>query len=182
MLEANLAKTATELKTRGGTLLGARTDVSKRNDVELLARQALDAFGQVHLLFNNERKRPPKLCNEPVTTTPEMQAGEAAFKVAMEASMPPLQVADVVRRARKAGRPSVALLGFGSATGFRGWRGGFLQQLLNYLANVFIHVVVEERGVHSTILRAYHPGSVDKCHQRDQRPLPGRPLHVLQSA
>jgi NAD(P)-dependent dehydrogenase (short-subunit alcohol dehydrogenase family) len=54
MLEANLAKTATELKTRGGTLLGARTDVSKRNDVELLARQALDAFGQVHLLFNNE--------------------------------------------------------------------------------------------------------------------------------
>jgi len=51
--EVNLAKAETELKTRNGTVLGVRTDVSKRRDVELLARQALDAFGQVHLLFNN---------------------------------------------------------------------------------------------------------------------------------
>jgi NAD(P)-dependent dehydrogenase (short-subunit alcohol dehydrogenase family) len=51
--EANLTKAETELKTLGGTVLGVRTDVSKRSDVELLARQALDAFGQVHLLFNN---------------------------------------------------------------------------------------------------------------------------------
>jgi NAD(P)-dependent dehydrogenase (short-subunit alcohol dehydrogenase family) len=51
--EANLAKTETELKTLGGTVLGVRTDVSKRSDVEHLARQAFDAFGQVHLLFNN---------------------------------------------------------------------------------------------------------------------------------
>ena len=202
--EANLAKAETELKTRGGTARGVRTDVSKRSDVELLARQALDAFGQVHLLFNNagvaaggapweatwndwewvigvnlwgvihgvkvftplmqaqntechiintssaaglvvggaaapysvtkhavvalseslyftlqkrnslikvsvlcpglvrtnianaERGRPAELRNEPVTMTPEMQAGLAAFKAAIEASMPPLQVADVV--------------------------------------------------------------------------------------
>jgi len=43
-----------------------------------------------------ERNRPAELRNEPVTMTPEMQAGLAAFKAAMEASMPPLQVADVV--------------------------------------------------------------------------------------
>ena len=51
--EADLTKAEAELKTQGGTVLGVRTDVSKRSDVELLARQALDAFGQVHLLFNN---------------------------------------------------------------------------------------------------------------------------------
>jgi NAD(P)-dependent dehydrogenase (short-subunit alcohol dehydrogenase family) len=202
--EANLTKAETELKTPGGTVLGVRTDVSKRSDVELLARQTLDAFGQVHLLFNNagvaaggvpweatwndwewvigvnlwgvihgvkvfmplmlaqnmechiintssaaglivggasapygvtkhavvalseslyltlqqrnslvkvsvlcpglvrtnianaERNRPAELRNEPVTMTPEMQAGLAAFKAAIESSMPPLQVADVV--------------------------------------------------------------------------------------
>jgi len=202
--EANLTKAEAELKTPGGTVLGVRTDVSKRSDVELLARRALDAFGQVHLLFNNagvaaggapweatwndwewvigvnlwgvihgvkvftplmlaqntechiintsstaglavggaagpyavtkhavvalseslyltlqrrsslvkvsvlcpglvrtnianaELHRPAELRNEPVTMTPEMQAGLAAFKAAIEASMPPLQVADAV--------------------------------------------------------------------------------------
>ena len=202
--EASLTKAEAELKTLGGTVLGVRTDVSKRSDVERLARQALDAFGQVHLLFNNagvaaggaaweatwndwewviavnlwgvihgvkvftplmlaqntechiintssaaglivgggfgpyavtkhavvalseslyltlqrrnslvkvsalcpglvrtnianaERNRPAELRNEPVTMTPEMQAGLAAFAAAMEASMLPLQVADVV--------------------------------------------------------------------------------------
>jgi len=202
--EANLAKTETELKTAGGTVLGVRTDVSKRSDVELLARQAFDVFGQVHLLFNNagvaaggppweatwndwewvigvnlwgvihgvkvftplmmaqnsechiintssaaglmvgsssapyaatkhavvalseslylalqqrnslvkvsvlcpglvrtnianaERNRPAQLHNEPITMTPERQAGLAAFAAAVEAGMPPLQVAGVV--------------------------------------------------------------------------------------
>jgi NAD(P)-dependent dehydrogenase (short-subunit alcohol dehydrogenase family) len=51
--EADLARAETELKAAGGTVLGVRTDVSKRSDVEQLARRALDAFGQVHLLFNN---------------------------------------------------------------------------------------------------------------------------------
>ena len=202
--EANLNQAETELKTMGGTVLGVKTDVSKRSDVELLARQALDAFGQVSLLFNNagvaaggapweatwndwdwvigvnlwgvihgvkvftplmlaqntechivntssaaglivgsgsatyavtkhavvalseslylslqqrnslvkvsvlcpglvrtnianaERNRPAELRNEPITMTPEMQAGLAAFKAVIEAGMPPLQVADVV--------------------------------------------------------------------------------------
>ena len=52
--EANLVKAETELKTTSGaTVLGVKTDVSKRSDVELLAQKALDAFGRVHLLFNN---------------------------------------------------------------------------------------------------------------------------------
>jgi NAD(P)-dependent dehydrogenase (short-subunit alcohol dehydrogenase family) len=202
--EVSLAKAETELKTSGGSLLGVRTDVSKRSDVELLACRALDAFGEVHLLFNNagvaaggapweatwndwewvigvnlwgvihgvkvftplmlrqntechiintsstagliagsfsapyavtkhavvalseslyltlqqrkslvkvsvlcpglvrtniadtERNRPAELRNEPVTMTSEMKAGLDAFKAAIERSMPPLQVADVV--------------------------------------------------------------------------------------
>lgn len=51
--DANLAKAENELKALGGTVLGVRTDVSKRSDVEQLARRTLDAFGQVHLLVNN---------------------------------------------------------------------------------------------------------------------------------
>ncbi len=207
--DANLAKAETELKTLGGTVLGVRTDVSKRNDVEHLARQTLDAFGQVHLLFNNagvgaggaaweatwndwewvigvnlwgvihgvkvftplmlaqnvechivntasgaglvvggpsapysatkhavvalseslyltlqrrsalvkvsvlcpglvrtdianaERHRPADLKNEPVEMTPEMRAGLNLFKAAIDAAMPPLQVADIVFEAIK---------------------------------------------------------------------------------
>ncbi len=202
--EADLAQAETELKAAGGTVLGVTTDVSKRSDVEQLARRAVDAFGHVHLLFNNagigaggaaweatwndwewviginlwgvihgvkvftplmlaqntechiintssaaglavggfsapysvtkhavvalseslyltlqqrnsqvkvsvlcpgmvrtnianaERHRPAELRNEPVTMTPEMQAGLAAFKAALEAGMPPLEVADAV--------------------------------------------------------------------------------------
>src|SRR6266853_243800 len=51
--EASLAKTETDLKAAGGTVLAVKTDVSKRSDVELLARQTIDTFGEVHLLFNN---------------------------------------------------------------------------------------------------------------------------------
>jgi NAD(P)-dependent dehydrogenase (short-subunit alcohol dehydrogenase family) len=202
--EAGLAKAETELRASGGTVLGVRTDVSKLSDVEMLARKTLDAFGQVHLLFNNagvaaggapweatwndwewvigvnlwgvihgvktftplmlaqktechivntssaaglmvgggsapysvtkhavvalseslyltlqqrnslvkvsvlcpglvrtdiaatERHRPAELRNEPVALTPELQAGLAAFKAAIEAGMPPPQVAGVV--------------------------------------------------------------------------------------
>lgn len=209
---ANLTKAETELKALGGTVLGVKTDVSKRSEVELLARRALDEFGQVHLLFNNagvaaggapweatwndwewvigvnlwgvingvkvftplmvaqntechivntsstaglvvgggsapyavtkhavvalsenlylalqqrnslvkvsvlcpgfvrtdiantERHRPAELRNEPVTMTPEMQAALAALKSAIEAGMPPLQVADVVFDAIRKGQ------------------------------------------------------------------------------
>jgi NAD(P)-dependent dehydrogenase (short-subunit alcohol dehydrogenase family) len=51
--EANLVKAECELKALGGSVLSVRTDVSRLSDVELLARQTMDAFGQVHLLFNN---------------------------------------------------------------------------------------------------------------------------------
>jgi NAD(P)-dependent dehydrogenase (short-subunit alcohol dehydrogenase family) len=202
--EPNLAKAEAELKALGGTVLAIRTDVSKRSDVELLAQRTLDAFGQVHLLFNNagvaaggtpweatwndwdwvigvnlmgvihgvkvfipimlaqdtechivntssmaglvvgsgsapysttkhavvalsenlyltlqqrkslvkvsvlcpglvrtdiinvERHRPPEFQNEPSPRTPEMEAGLAAFQAALDASMPPSQVADAV--------------------------------------------------------------------------------------
>lgn len=202
--EADLTLAETELKAGGATVLGLKTDVSKRTDVEELARRAFDAFGQVHLLFNNagvgaggapweatwndwewvmgvnlwgvihgvkvftplllaqntechiintssaaglaaggpsapysvtkhavvalseslyltllernslvkvsvlcpglvrtnigdsERNRPAELRNEPLPMTPERQAGLAAFKAALEASMPPAQVADLV--------------------------------------------------------------------------------------
>ncbi len=202
--EASLAKAEEELKAAGGTVLAVKTDVSKRSDVELLARQTIDTFGQVHLLFNNagvaaggsawdatwndwewvigvnlwgvihgvkvfmpimlaqntechivntssaaglvvgggsapyaatkhavvalseslyltleqrkslvkvsvlcpglvrtnigdaERNRPAELRNEAVPMSPEMEAGRAAFRAALDASMPPAEVAGVV--------------------------------------------------------------------------------------
>jgi NAD(P)-dependent dehydrogenase (short-subunit alcohol dehydrogenase family) len=51
--EADLTAAATELRAAGGTVLDLRTDVANRGDVERLADRAFDAFGQVHLLFNN---------------------------------------------------------------------------------------------------------------------------------
>lgn len=201
--KAALNQAAATLTAQGATVLAVETDVSKRSDVEDLARLAFGTFGQVHLLFNNagvaaggaaweatwndwewvigvnlwgvlhgikvfaplmqeqntechivntssgaglivgnlsapysvtkhavvalsesmylalqqrnsmvkvsvlcpgmvrtnvaevERYRPAKMRNEPVELTPERQAGLTAFKVAMEASMPPDQVADI---------------------------------------------------------------------------------------
>jgi NAD(P)-dependent dehydrogenase (short-subunit alcohol dehydrogenase family) len=202
--DASLAKAEAELKALGGAVLCVKTDVSKRDDVERLAQQALDAFGKVHLLVNNagigaggspweatwndwewvigvnlwgvihgvkvftplmlaqneechivntasaaglvvggasapysatkhavvalseslylalqrkgaqvkvsvlcpglvhtnivnaKRNRPPDLKNPPVEMPPEMRAGLEYFKAAIEASMPPLQVAEIV--------------------------------------------------------------------------------------
>lgn len=51
--EDDLARTEAELKELGGTVLGVKTDVSQRNDVEQLAHKTLEAFGGVHLLVNN---------------------------------------------------------------------------------------------------------------------------------
>ena len=42
-----------ELTATGATVLAVPTDVSKAGDVEALARKTLEAFGGVHLLFNN---------------------------------------------------------------------------------------------------------------------------------
>lgn len=49
----SLANTERELKAEGVRVLSVEADVSKREDVEGLARKAYDKFGEVHLLFNN---------------------------------------------------------------------------------------------------------------------------------
>jgi NAD(P)-dependent dehydrogenase (short-subunit alcohol dehydrogenase family) len=51
--EAALSEVESELKSMGGAVLRVLTDVSKRSDIESLARMAFDTFGGVHLLFNN---------------------------------------------------------------------------------------------------------------------------------
>jgi NAD(P)-dependent dehydrogenase (short-subunit alcohol dehydrogenase family) len=51
--EENLLKAAEKLEQIGAALLVVRTDVSKREDVEMLAQKTLDTFGAVHLLVNN---------------------------------------------------------------------------------------------------------------------------------
>ena len=49
----DLATAEAELTATGATVLAVPTDVSKAGDVEALARKTLEAFGGVHLLFNN---------------------------------------------------------------------------------------------------------------------------------
>lgn len=51
--QSALTAAETELTSSGGEVLSVKTDVSKRSEVESLARQAYEAFGAVHLLFNN---------------------------------------------------------------------------------------------------------------------------------
>jgi NAD(P)-dependent dehydrogenase (short-subunit alcohol dehydrogenase family) len=47
-------------------------------------------------IINAERHRPESLKNEPVELSPEMRAGLDFFKAAMDAAMPPSEVADKV--------------------------------------------------------------------------------------
>ena len=49
----DLATAEAELTATGATVLAVPTDVSKAGDVETLAQKTLEAFGAVHLLFNN---------------------------------------------------------------------------------------------------------------------------------
>ncbi|WP_144107812.1 SDR family oxidoreductase [Paraburkholderia sp. BCC1886] len=48
-----LAATIDPLRANGAEVIGVPTDVADAAQVEALARAALDAFGKVHLLFNN---------------------------------------------------------------------------------------------------------------------------------
>jgi NAD(P)-dependent dehydrogenase (short-subunit alcohol dehydrogenase family) len=48
-----LTKAERNIKATGAEVLAVRTDVSKSKDVEALSQKTLDAFGAVHLLFNN---------------------------------------------------------------------------------------------------------------------------------
>ncbi len=51
--EPALIEVATALRTRGATVLGVPTDVSRPDNLDALARKTLDAFGAIHLLVNN---------------------------------------------------------------------------------------------------------------------------------
>jgi NAD(P)-dependent dehydrogenase (short-subunit alcohol dehydrogenase family) len=51
--EAALAGAEKELRDSGAEVLAVRTDVSNEADVKALARQAVDAFGAVHIVCNN---------------------------------------------------------------------------------------------------------------------------------
>jgi NAD(P)-dependent dehydrogenase (short-subunit alcohol dehydrogenase family) len=51
--EDTLKKAEKDIKKTGSATLVVKTDVSKASDVEALAKKTLDAFGAVHLLFNN---------------------------------------------------------------------------------------------------------------------------------
>ena len=51
--EPALARAAATLETAGAVVLAVPTDVAKLPDVEKLARRTIEAFGAVHLLFNN---------------------------------------------------------------------------------------------------------------------------------
>lgn len=51
--EPALEQAEKTLKDRGADVLAIRTDVSRLADIEALAQKTLDAFGGVHVLFNN---------------------------------------------------------------------------------------------------------------------------------
>ena len=51
--EQALKQAEKTLKDGGSDVLAVRTDVSKFSDIEALSQKTLDAFGGVHLLFNN---------------------------------------------------------------------------------------------------------------------------------
>jgi NADP-dependent 3-hydroxy acid dehydrogenase YdfG len=48
-----LNTTESEMKAKGASVLAVRTDVSKAEDVEALAKKTIDAFGAVHVVCNN---------------------------------------------------------------------------------------------------------------------------------
>jgi NAD(P)-dependent dehydrogenase (short-subunit alcohol dehydrogenase family) len=49
----NLEKAKSKLVDHGAEMLCVQTDVSKREDIEALAKKTLDKYGAVHLLVNN---------------------------------------------------------------------------------------------------------------------------------
>jgi len=51
--EARVVETARALEKSGAEVLPLRSDVSKQDEVDLLAQRALDAFGAVHVVCNN---------------------------------------------------------------------------------------------------------------------------------
>lgn len=59
--EKGLRRTERKLRREGSDVLSILTDVSKAKEIEELAKKTIDAFGEVHLLFNNAGVAIPKL-------------------------------------------------------------------------------------------------------------------------
>ena len=59
--EKGLRRNERRLKRLDAAVLSIPTDVSKANDIEQLAQKTIDAFGEVHLLFNNAGLAIPRL-------------------------------------------------------------------------------------------------------------------------
>ncbi len=59
--EKGLKRLERKLKREGAIVLSVLTDVSKANDIEILAQKTLETFGEVHLLFNNAGVALPRL-------------------------------------------------------------------------------------------------------------------------
>ncbi|MFX0027568.1 MAG: SDR family NAD(P)-dependent oxidoreductase [Candidatus Hermodarchaeota archaeon] len=59
--EKRLRRTERKLKREGAEVLSLKTDVSKPRDIEELAKNTIEHFGAVHLLFNNAGVAIPKL-------------------------------------------------------------------------------------------------------------------------
>jgi NAD(P)-dependent dehydrogenase (short-subunit alcohol dehydrogenase family) len=51
--EAGVRETAAQVNAKGSQALALKVDVTKRKDVENMAKRAIDGFGQVHFLFNS---------------------------------------------------------------------------------------------------------------------------------
>jgi NAD(P)-dependent dehydrogenase (short-subunit alcohol dehydrogenase family) len=64
--EAALQRAEKTLKGGGAEVLAIRTDVSKLKDIETLAQKTLEAYGGVHLLFNNAGVQTSKSLSGPV--------------------------------------------------------------------------------------------------------------------
>jgi NADP-dependent 3-hydroxy acid dehydrogenase YdfG len=60
IIEENLRQTEQELKNMNGNVLSIVTDVSKADNVELLAQKTYEQFSEVNLLFNNAGVSPSR--------------------------------------------------------------------------------------------------------------------------
>lgn len=59
--QKRLKRTERKLKRDGVTVLSVLTDVSKASDIDNLSKKTIEAFGEVHLLFNNAGVAIPSL-------------------------------------------------------------------------------------------------------------------------
>jgi len=58
--QAEIDRTVEEVRARGAKALAVQTDVMREDQLERLARAALDAFGRIDILVNNAGGSPPK--------------------------------------------------------------------------------------------------------------------------